>query len=69
MKAKQNAGWDSNKDDIRINVTMGIQILNWAWVLASIKKKSDTVFNKFIQDTYYFAQKKGIHCLERRRCS
>ena len=57
--AKASSGWDSNKDDIRKNVTMGIQILNWAWVLSTIKvDKGDKVFTNFIKSTYYYAQKK-----------
>ena len=58
--AKASNGWDSNKDDIRKNVTMGIQILNWAWVLSTIKvDKGEKVFTNFIKSTYYYAQKKG----------
>jgi hypothetical protein len=58
--AKESNGWDSNKDNIRKNVTMGIQILNWAWVLSTIKvDKGDRVFANFIKSTYYYAQKKG----------
>ncbi len=59
--AKANTtAWEANKDDIRKNVTMGIQILNWAWVLSTIKvDKGDRVFTNFIKSTYYYAQKKG----------
>ena len=64
--------WEKNTDDVKKNILMGIQIMEWAAILAQayLKGKKKGVpetqqgthpqrFNTFLMDTYYFAQKKG----------
>ena len=64
--------WEKNTNDVRKNVLMGIQIMEWASILAQAYMKGANQkvpvaqqgthqqrFNTFLMDTYYFAQKKG----------
>ena len=64
--------WEKNVDDVKKNVLMGIQIMEWASILAQAYMRGANQrvplaqqgthqqrFNTFLMDTYYFAQKKG----------
>ena len=50
--------WEKDSDYIK-NITMGIQMMEWAAILSRMHTTDPLKFNNFIQETYYLAQKKG----------
>jgi hypothetical protein len=58
MIARNNPKWKTNAK-YRMNITMNVQIMEWAYDICQIESKGTAKLNNFLKDTYYMSQKKG----------
>jgi hypothetical protein len=58
MIARNNPKWKTNAK-YRMNITMNVQIMEWAYDICQIESKGTAKLNNFLNDTYYMSQKKG----------
>ena len=57
MKARNSPKWKNAA--YRMNISMNIQIMEWAYDICKIQKQDNITLNEFLKNTYYMAQKKG----------